>query len=73
MENTALAMLVARDMTIREINSARPHAPVVAGRPDRVRVERSGAMMRGRIVVAGLLRRAAEAVAPPCPPHAAAH
>ncbi|QTE28196.1 hypothetical protein [Pengzhenrongella sicca] len=61
-----LALLFSRDAVIREVDSARPWAPVVEPRPPR------RPMRRSRAAVAGLLERAAHAVAP-SPAHAPAH
>lgn len=72
-DNTALAMLVARDLSIRESHSSRPDAPVVDGRPHRVRPRGAGLTVRTRAVLAAVLHRTADAVAPSCPPQATAH
>jgi hypothetical protein len=58
MTNLPLAYILSEGVTSREVNSARPHAPVVRDEP---RVPRTH---RTRIAVAGLLERAAGAVAP---------
>ena len=58
MTNLPLAYILSDGATSREVNSARPHAPVV---PDAPRTPRT---YRTRFAVAGLLERAASAVAP---------
>ncbi len=58
MTSLPLAYILSEGATSREVNSARPHAPVV---PHRRRAPRTH---RTRIAVAGLLERAAGAVAP---------
>jgi hypothetical protein len=58
MTNLPLAYILSAGATPRTVNSARPHAPVVPHQP---RVPRT---RRTRIAVAGLLERAAGAVAP---------
>jgi hypothetical protein len=58
MTNLPLAYILSEGATSREVNSARPHAPVV---PDEPRVPRTH---RTRFALAGLLERAAGAVAP---------
>jgi hypothetical protein len=58
MTNLPLAYILSEGATSREVNSARPHAPVV---PDAPRTQRT---YRTRSAVAGLLERAAAAVAP---------
>ena len=58
MINFPLAQNLAEQATLREVNSARPHAPVVPepARPARTR--------RSRIAVTSVLQRTADAVAP---------
>ena len=58
MTNLPLAYILSEGATFREVNSARPHAPVVRDAPRVARTHRT------RIVLAGLLERAAGAVAP---------
>ena len=59
MDGAPLALLLSRASVIREVESARPGAPVVpAGRPRRPRVPRT------RTALAGALHRAAEALTP---------
>jgi len=58
MLNIPLGLIQSQGATSREVNSARPNAPVV---PERARVAPA---RRSRTAVAGLLERAAAAVAP---------
>jgi hypothetical protein len=58
MTNLPLAFFLSEGATSLELNSARPHAPVV---PGRTRVPRT---RRSRLALAGALERAATAVAP---------
>ncbi|WP_149203702.1 hypothetical protein [Actinotalea subterranea] len=62
MDGAPLALLLSRASVIREVESARPGAPVVpAGRPRRPRRPR---VPRTRTALAGALHRAAEALTP---------
>ena len=58
MINFPLAQMLSEQATLREVNSARPHAPVVPAAAPPARTRRS------RIAVANVLQRAADAVAP---------
>ena len=58
MTNLPLAYILSEGATSRAVNSARPHATVVPHQPRVARTRRT------RIAVAGLLERAAGAVAP---------
>ena len=58
MTNLPLAFILSEGTTSLEVNSARPHAPVVQDRPHVARTRRS------RLALAGALERAAAHVAP---------
>jgi hypothetical protein len=56
-----VAMIIAQDAVSREVNSARPDAPVV---PYVAPVHRRPRTFRVRTALAGALQRAADALAP---------
>jgi hypothetical protein len=60
-DSLLIAMLIAQDVVSRDVNSARPDAPVV---PYVAPARRRGRTVRSRAALAGVLQRAADAVAP---------
>jgi hypothetical protein len=60
-DSLLIAMLIAQDVVSRDVNSARPDAPVVAYVAPARRRSRT---FRTRAALAGLFQRAADVVAP---------
>ena len=61
MDSLLIAMLIAQDVVSRDVNSARPDAPVV---PYVAPARRRSRTFRTRAALAGLFQRAADVVAP---------
>ena len=61
MDSLPIAMIIARDAMSRAVDSARPGAPVG---PDVATARRRTRTFRTRAALAGVLQRAADAVAP---------
>ncbi len=59
MNQSPVALITAQQATEQHVNSARPHAPVVAER-----AARQPRAPRSRTLLAGALQRAADLVAP---------
>jgi hypothetical protein len=60
-DNLLVAMLIAQDVVSRDVNSARPDAPVV---PHVAPARRRSRTFRTRAALAGVLHRAADVAAP---------
>jgi hypothetical protein len=60
-DSLLIAMLISQDAVSRDVNSARPDAPVV---PYVAPAHRRARTFRTRAALAGVLQRAAEVVAP---------
>ena len=60
-DSLLIAMLIAQDVVSRDVNSARPDAPVV---PYVAPARRRSRTFRTRAALAGLFQRAADVVAP---------
>ena len=60
MDSLLIAMLTSQDAVSRDVNSARPDAPVVPF----IAPARRGRTVRSRAALAGVLQHAADAVAP---------